>query len=133
MECSPWQVLPHTTWVVLFVTVRNRFGDGVNRLGSMGSSVIVGRNVAVNVGTGVSVTSGVPVERVLVGCCVLMTNKFGVKVVGSANGVAVGCGELMACGAGVCRNGILMGSPLQPDRREISNRKNKDFFITPLR
>ena len=105
----------------------------MNKLGSIGAIVIVGRNVTVNVGTGVSVTSGVPVEGVLVGSWVLITNRFGVKVVGSANGVAVGCGELIACGVGVCRNGILMGSPLQPDRRESKIRKDKNFFITPLR
>ena len=44
---SPSQVLPHTIWLVLFVTERKRFGDGVNKLGSIGSRVIVGRMVAV--------------------------------------------------------------------------------------
>lgn len=119
--------------MVLFVTDRKRFGDGVNKLGSIGAIVMVGRNVTVKVGTGVSVTSGVPVEGVLVGPWVLMTNRLGVKVVGSANGVAVGCGELIVCGAGVFRNGILMGRPLQPDRMESKSRKDKNFFITPLR
>ena len=66
------------------------FGDGVNKLGSSGSSVIVDRMVGVNVGKGVSVMRGVPVGGVVVGSGVLITNKSGVCVAGSPNGVAVG-------------------------------------------
>ena len=62
----------------------------MNKLGSIGSSVIVGRMVGVKVGKGVSVTSGVPVGGVVVGCGVLITNKSGVFEAGNPNGVAVG-------------------------------------------
>jgi len=64
-------------------------GDGVNRLGSIGSSVMVGRVVGVNVGNGVLVIRGVPVDGVVVGSDVLMTNKFGVNVGCREKGVAV--------------------------------------------
>ncbi len=57
-------------------------GDGVKKIGSIGSSVIVGRIVAVNSGVGVSVTRGVPVDGVLVAARVLSTNKSGVFVAG---------------------------------------------------
>jgi len=56
----------------------------------MGSRVIVGRKVGVNVGSGVSVTMGVPVPGVVVGGKVFSTNKSGVFVSGNENGVAVG-------------------------------------------
>jgi hypothetical protein len=46
--------------------------------------------VGVKVGKGVSVTSGVPVGGVVVGCAVLITNKSGVKDAGKPNGVALG-------------------------------------------
>ena len=75
---------------MFFCTARNRFGEGVNRLGSTGSSVMVDRKVGVNVGNGVSVTCGAPVPAVVVGAAVLMTNKFGVKVGFKEKGVAVG-------------------------------------------
>lgn len=64
----------------------------------MGSSVMVGRLVAVNVGAGVSVISGVPVGGVVVGAAVLMTNRSGVLDAGNAKGVAVGAGELVGVG-----------------------------------
>jgi hypothetical protein len=51
---------------------------------------MVDRKVGVNVGNGVLVTCGVPVEGVVVGAEVLMTNKFGVKVGFKEKGVAVG-------------------------------------------
>ncbi len=58
-------------------------------MGSMGSSVIVGRVVGVNVGKGVLVTGGVSVEGVVVGGIVLSTNKSGVYVACSEYGVTV--------------------------------------------
>jgi len=88
--------------------------------------------VAVNVGSAVSVGSGVPVPGVVEDSAVLITNKFGVFVGCSEKGVAVGAGELITTGVGVCRNGMEIGSPLQPARREISKEKNKNLFIAPL-
>ena len=110
-------------------------GEGVNRLGSIGSSVIVGRNVGVKVGTRVLVGGGVPVpvNGVPEDSAVLITNKLGVLVagnVGNEKGVAVGAGEF--AGAGVCKNGIEIGSPLQPARRETNKEKNKNLFMKPL-
>ena len=98
MERAPSHVLPHTIWLVLLCTVINTLGEGVNRLGSTGSSVIVGRMVAVKVCVGVSVTAGVPVGGVVVGGWVFNTNRFGVKVGCKENGVAVGPGELVTVG-----------------------------------
>jgi len=73
------------------------FGEGVNRLGEIGSRVIVARNVGVN-GIGVSVPSATLFSAVKVGEEVLMTNKSGVLEAGSANGVAVGTGEPVGVG-----------------------------------
>jgi hypothetical protein len=56
----------------------NRFGEGVKRLASIGSSVMVTRNVGVNVGSGVSVAIGVSVNGVVVGARVFRTNRSGV-------------------------------------------------------
>jgi hypothetical protein len=104
----------------------------VNKLGSIGSSVMVGRNVGVNVGSGVSVMgSGVPFEGVPVGSSVLSTNRSGVFVGSNAKGVAVNAGGLV--GVGVPRNGIETGSPLQPESRKIRIRTRFSFFIRPLR
>src|SRR6186997_1639325 len=103
IERSPAQVPPQTSWLVFLCTFKKRLGDGVKRVGSSGSSVIVGRKVGVNVGTAVSVTIGVPVEGVVVGPSVLITNKSGVLLDsngGREKGVAVGCGGTTA--AGVC-------------------------------
>lgn len=129
---SPWQVLPHTIRLVLFVTLRNRFGDGVNRLGSIGSRVIVGRVVAVNVGGGVFVAGScvTPSGSVADGSAVLITNRFGVFVGCSEKGVAVGFSD--AVGTGVCKNGMETGRPLQPDTRDINKNKHMNLFITPL-
>jgi hypothetical protein len=66
---------------------------------SNGSNVIVGRVVGVFVGKGVFVMLGVPVGGVVVGACVLITNKSGVKVAGKPNGVAEGAGEFVGVGA----------------------------------
>ncbi len=52
--------------------------------------MIVGRKVGVNVGSGVSVTAGVPVPGVVVGGRVFSTNRSGVFVAANENGVAVG-------------------------------------------
>jgi hypothetical protein len=93
---------------------------------------MVGRIVAVKVGNGVFVASGVPVEGVVEGSEVLITNKFGVFVASSENGVAVGFCVLITAGVGVCKNGMEIGSPLQPARRETNKEKNKNLFITPL-
>jgi hypothetical protein len=101
---------------VLLWTVRNIFGEGVNRLGSIGSSVMVERKVAVNAGTGVSVIRGNPVGGVFVAGEVLMTNRSGVLEAGNENGVAVGAGELVT--VGVWRKGIEIGSEEQPERME---------------
>jgi hypothetical protein len=90
MERAPSQVLPHTSWVVDFCTDRNILGEGVNKLGSIGSSVMVGNVVAVKVGNGVSVTSGVSVDGVVVGWGVLITNRSGVFEASNENGVTVG-------------------------------------------
>lgn len=125
-------VLPQTIWLVFLITERNRFGEGVNRLGSIASSVMVGRNVAVKVGTDVFVTGGVPVGGVVVASAVLITKRSTVLVGSREKGVAVGWGDVITWPAGVCRNGIEIGSPLQPARREISNKPNNDLFITPL-
>jgi hypothetical protein len=54
----------------------NMLGEGVNNMGSIGSSVMVGRIVAVHVGRAVWVTESV--EEV--GAMVLSTNKSGVFV-----------------------------------------------------
>ena len=89
----------------------------MNKLGSIGSSVMVGRVVGVKVGKGVSVRSGVPVGGVVVGSGVLITNKSGVCVAGKPNGVTVG--PSVYTGVGVCRKGSEIGKPAQPDRREI--------------
>ena len=109
------------------VTVRNRLGEGVNKLGSIGSSVIVGRMVGEKVGSGVSVISGVPVGGVVVGSAVLITNRSGVCVGGSPNGVAVGAG--VPVGVDVPRKGIENGNPLHPERREIITITTMLFFI----
>jgi len=100
----------------------------------MGSIVIVGRMVAVNVGTrvGVSVVRGVPMPGEAEASAVLITNKFGVFVACNEKGVAVGCGELITTDVDVCKNGMEIGSPLQPARRETSKEKNKNLFIAPL-
>src|SRR5215213_10964125 len=131
MERAPSQVLPHTICSVERWTARNRFGDGVNKFGSIGSSVMVGRKVGVNVGTGVSVISGVPVDGVVVGSSVLSTNRSGVFVGPSENGVTVDWGG--AVGVGDPRNGIEIGNPLPPDRRKQKTRTRFNFFIRPLR
>ena len=101
----------------------------MNKLGSIGSSVMVGRMVGVKVGKGVSVTSGVPVGGVVVGCGVLITNKSGVFEAGNPNGVAVG--PNVFTGVGVCRNGS-DGNPLHPERSEIIRRIKAVFFMKHL-
>lgn len=73
-------------------------GDGVNKLGLIGSSVMVARNVGVNVGSGVSVTIGVSVNGVVVGGRVLRINKSGVLVGSSEYGVTVDAGEPVGTG-----------------------------------
>ena len=105
-------------------------GEGVNKLGSIGSSVMVGRVVGVKVGKGVSVRSGVPVGGVVVGSGVLITNKSGVCVAGKPNGVTVG--PSVYTGVGVCRKGSEIGKPAQPDRREIITIIKINLFISPL-
>jgi hypothetical protein len=115
---------------VLFWTERKIFGEGVNRLGAIGSSVIVERNVGVKNGKGVFVASGDSLSDVVVGSAVLMTNRSGVLEAGNANGVAVGAGELV--GVGDCKNGIDMGSEEQPERREIIIAMKIVRFIIPL-
>ena len=67
-------------------------------MGEMGSSVIVERKVGVKTGGGVSVFSSALFSPVEVGAEVLMTNRSGVLEAGSANGVAVGAGELVEVG-----------------------------------
>lgn len=67
-------------------------------MGEMGSSVIVERKVGVKTGRGVSVLSAALFSPVEVGAEVLMTNRSGVLEAGSANGVAVGAGELVEVG-----------------------------------
>jgi hypothetical protein len=105
-------------------------GEGVNKLGSIGSSVMVARTVGVKVGRGVSVMIGVPVGGVVVGCRVLITNKSGVFEAGNPNGVAVGAGVFTI--VGVCRNGSEIGKPEQPERREIITIIKIDLLISPL-
>jgi len=85
--------------------------------------------VGVKVGKGVSVTSGVPVGGVVVGCAVLITNKSGVFEAGKPNGVAVG--PNVFTGVAVCRNGS-EGNPLHPDRREMIRRIKTVFFMKHL-
>ena len=98
MERAPSQVLPQTISVVLFRTERNRLGEGVNRLGSMGSSVMVARKVGVETMVGVSVTDTSPAAAVTVDSAVLITKKSGVLEAGNANGVAVALGGLVGVG-----------------------------------
>ena len=74
------------------------FGEGVNRLGEMGSSVIVERKVEVKIGMGVSVFTGALINPVGVVVAVLMTKRSGVLEAGNAKGVAVGAGELVTVG-----------------------------------
>jgi hypothetical protein len=76
----------------------NRFGEGVKRLGLIGSRVIVARNVGVNVGRGVFVIMGVSVNGVVVGARVFRMNKSGVLVESSEYGVTVGGGVLVGAG-----------------------------------
>lgn len=90
MDRAPSHVLPHTICSVDLWTDKKMLGEGVNKLGSTGSSVIVGRMVDVKVGKGVFVIRGVPVGGVVVGSGVLITNKSGVCVAGKPKGVAVG-------------------------------------------
>ncbi len=101
-------------------------------MGSRASSVMVGRKVAVKVGSDVFVTSCVPVGGVVVASAVLITNKSGVFEGSNEKGVAVGCGEATTWAAGVCRKGMEIGRPLQPVRMETSNKTNNSLFITPL-
>lgn len=98
----------------------------------MASRVIVGRKVGVNVGGGVSVMLGVPVPGVVEGGRVFRTNKSGVLVSASENGVTVDWGTLGWVGKGVCKNGIETGNPLHPERRETMTKRKENFFITPL-
>jgi hypothetical protein len=108
-------------------------GEGVNKLGSSGSRVMVGRKVGVRVGCGVSVMGGVPVGGVpvTVDSSVLNTNTSSVCVGSREKGVAVKAGGLV--GVGVPRNGIETGRPLHPERRRIKIRTGLSFFIIPLR
>ena len=62
----------------------------MNRLGAIGSSVMVERMVGVKIGRGVFVLNGALSNAVVVGSEVLMTNRSGVLEAGKANGVAVG-------------------------------------------
>jgi hypothetical protein len=96
---------------------------------SNGSSVIVGRMVGVFVGNGVFVTFGVPVEGVVVGACVLMTNRSGVKVAGKPNGVAVGAGELVCVGD---RKERESGSAEHPARRAVMMVVKRSLFMKHL-
>ena len=67
-------------------------------MGSMGSSVMVERLVAVKIAVGVFVINASPVDAVVVGSEVLITKKSGVLEAGNANGVAVGWGRLEGVG-----------------------------------
>ena len=60
----------------------------MNRLGSTGSNVMVGRLVGVKVGEGVKVSSGVFVSGVVV-ADKLIEKRSGVNDAGKPNGVAV--------------------------------------------
>lgn len=136
MECAPWQLPPHTITFVERWTDKNKFGEGVNRFGLIGSNVIVARIVGVNVGVGKGVfvaigTMGLPGAGVVVGGSVFNTNKFGVFVGSREYGVTVGWGE--AGGADVCRNGIEMGTPEHPETTLIRTTRKTCFFIIPLR
>lgn len=70
----------------------------MNRLGAIGSSVIVKRMVGVKMGRAVFVLGGALSNAVVVGSEVLITNRSGVLEAGSANGVAVGAGEPVGVG-----------------------------------
>jgi hypothetical protein len=124
-------VLPHTIWLVERWTERNRLGEGVNNVGSSGSSVIVGRNVGV--GIGVSGIWDVPSPGVVDDSGVLSSKRSGVNVGAKENGVAVCCGMGVGEGPAVPRNGMETGRPLQPERRKIRIRRTFNFFIRPLR
>jgi hypothetical protein len=80
IERAPSQAPPQTRREVERCTDRNKLGEGVNRLGLIGSRVIVDRTVGVKVGKGVSATRGVSVKGVVVGANVLSTNRSGVFV-----------------------------------------------------
>ena len=104
--------------------------EGVNKLISRGSRVIVARLVCVNIGKGVFETFGVPVGGVVVGTAVLITKRSGVNVAGRLNGVAVGFGGLV--GVGGTRNGMEIGEPEQPERREMMTVMRIVFFMKHL-
>lgn len=104
--------------------------DGVNKLISNGSRVIVGRFVSVKVGKGVFETFGVPVGGVVVGRSVLITKKSGVKVAGRLNGVAVAFGGLV--GIDVPRNGIETGNAVHPASTDMIMTMNTSFFMKHL-
>src|SRR5690606_2108602 len=133
MDRAPSQSPPQTIWLVERCTDRKIFAEGVKRAGSSGSSVMVGRKVAVDVGRGVLLasTSTVPAAGVVVGSSVLRTNRSGVNVGSRANGVAVGCGGEV--GVGLLRKGSETGSPLQLERSKKMARAKMDDFIIPLR
>src|SRR5687768_9697634 len=106
MERAPSQALPHTMRSVERWTDIIKLGEGVNRLGLSGSSVMVARIVGVTMMKGVLVGElvliteipGVPAMGVAVGGCVLSTNRSGVNVGSRENGVAVGWGGLVGVG-----------------------------------
>ena len=82
------------------------FGDGVNKLGSIGSRVIVGRKVAVVVGVrvnGLGVTPGSSVGGISVGPSVFIENgsRVGVAV---GNSVTVGATVFVGAAVAVFRN-----------------------------
>jgi hypothetical protein len=92
---------------------------------------MVGRVVGVEVGTGVSVTRGVPVGGVVVGASVFNANRSGVNVAGRLNGVAVGCGGWV--GEGGPRNGIeSSGRAVHPASREMSVVMRTSRFMSNL-
>jgi len=101
MEREPSHEYPQTSWLVDFESNIKGFGPGVNKFGSTGSIVMVGRVVTVKLGIGVLVTRGVPVGGVLVGPWVLMANRSGVLVLSSGINVTVGIGEFAGGGVGV--------------------------------
>jgi len=105
----------------------NKLAEGVNKVTSNGSKVIVGRVVFVNVGKGVFVTFGVPVGGVVVGCAVLIANKSGVKVAGNPNGVGVRADELVE--VGVPKNGKEIGNAVQPASNEMITIMMTSCFI----
>ena len=107
-------------------------GEGVNKLGSTGSSVMVFRKVgiglAVRVGVG-GVTEGSYVGRISVGPSVLTANGSRVEV-GEGKRVTVGCGVNVGSGVDGVRKDRSSGSAEQAVMSTVRNNVTIFFMIS---